>query len=70
MILFLVVGVLFVTLAGVFGFESALLTAGFIGLILALLFAYIGVINYWIVGAFVGVTLVTIIYVIWSNRYD
>lgn len=64
--------VLFVTLAMMpqVGWEGAILSAGFVGIILSLLFVYMGVMNFTIAGIFVGAILVAMIYVIWSNRYD
>lgn len=70
MINFLVFAVLFITLSTAFGWESAMLSAGFVGIILSLLFVYMGVMNIWIAGFFVGLITVGIIYVIWSNKYD
>lgn len=67
---FLVFLVLFVSLAGAFGWESALLSSGFIAVILSLLFVYMGVMSWTIAGIFVGGLLLMIMYVIWSNRYD
>jgi len=69
-ILFLVISVLFITLAGPFGWEVGLLATGFIGIILSILFVYMGVMAWNIAGLFVGGLIVMIMYVIWSNRYD
>lgn len=66
----LVFGVLFITLTGMFGWESAILSSGFIAIVLSLLFAYMGVMAWSTVGIFVGLIVVMIMYVIWSNRYD
>ena len=67
---FLVFMVLFVTLAGAFGWEAGILSAGFIGIVLSLLFSYMGVLSWVYTSIFVGVILFMIMYVIWSNRYD
>jgi len=67
---FLVIAVLFITLAGPFGWEVAILSSGFIGIILSVLFVYMGVMAWNVAGIFVGVLIVVIMYVIWSNRYD
>jgi len=69
MIDFLVFTVLFVTLSTQFGWESALLSSGFIGIILSLFFAYMGVMNWWITSFFVGTLLIMILYTTW-NRND
>jgi len=67
---FLVTTVIFLTLAGPFGWEAAIMSAGFIGIILSLLFAYMGVMAWSVTGIYVGGLIVMIAYVIWSNRYD
>ena len=66
----LVFFVLFITLAGAFGWEAGLLGAGFIGLILTLLFAYMGVVSWIFTGIFTGAIVIIIAYIIYSNRYD
>jgi len=70
MIDFLVFIVLLITLSGTYGWESAMLSSGFITIILSLLFAYMGIMNWTITGAFVGLLLIMIIYIMWSNKYD
>lgn len=67
---FLVCLVLFITLSSSFGWESALLSSAFIGLLLSVLFAYIGVVPFWIVGFFVASIVLTILYIVLSSRYD
>jgi len=62
--------VLLITLSGAFGWEAGFLTAGFVGIILSLLFSYMGVMSWWLTGFFVGIILVIISYIIWSNRND
>lgn len=59
---------LFISLAGIFPWESAFLSAGFVGIILSLLLAYAGVLNYTFTGIFVGVIIVMMMYIAWSNR--
>jgi len=66
----LVFFVLLITLSGSFGWEAGFLTAGFVGIILSLLFSYMGVMSWWLTGFFVGIILVMIAYIIWSNRSD
>ena len=62
--------ILFITLAGPFGWEGALLSAGFIGLLMSIFLVYLGLVAWWVVGAFIGMLLLMFIYIIWSNRYD
>lgn len=67
---FLVFAVLFVTLSVGFGWEIALLGAGFVGLVLALMFSYMGVMSWAFTSMYVGALIVMIFYIIWSNKYD
>ena len=62
--------ILVITMGGGFGIWAGILSATFVSLVLALLLAYMELVPWWIVGGFVGVLLATIMYVIWSNRYD
>lgn len=62
--------VLFITLAGAFGWEAAIMSSGFIGIVLSLLFVYMGVMSMTTAGIYVGLLLMMIAYVIWSNKYD
>lgn len=66
----LVIGILFVSLTIGFGWESALLVSSFIGFMLSVLFLYMGLVSYTVVGFFVGAIILTIMYIIWSSRYD
>jgi hypothetical protein len=66
----LVFAVLFITLAATFGWESAMLSAGFITMILSILFVYMGVMSMAVAGIFVGAIIVTIMVLVWANRYD
>ncbi len=60
--------VLLITLTGTFGWEAGILSAGFIGLILTLLFAYMNVLNWTFTGFFIGAIVVMIAYTTWSSR--
>ena len=62
--------VLFITMAGTFGWEAGILSAGFIGIIMTLLLAYLNLVAYGTAGIFIGIVVIVMIYVIWSNRYD
>jgi len=62
--------VLLITLAGGFGFEAGILSAGFISILVTLLLAYLNLVSFATVGWFVGLVVLMMIYVIWSNRYD
>ena len=70
MIDFLVFVVLFITLTTQFGWESAIMSSGFIAMILTILFVYMGVMNMTIAGIFVGGLVAIIIYIMWSNKWD
>lgn len=62
--------VLFITLSSTFGWESAILSSGFIAMILSILFVYMGVMPFWIAGFFVALIVIMILYIILSSRYD
>ena len=62
--------IIFITLAGPFGWEGALLSASFVGLLMSVFLVYLNLIAFWIVGVFIGILLFMFIYIIWSNRYD
>jgi hypothetical protein len=59
---------MFISLAIIYGWEVAILSAGFVGIILSLLFVYMGVLNYMFAGIFVGLLVVMMMYTAWSNR--
>jgi inner membrane protein involved in colicin E2 resistance len=65
---FLVFFVLMITFASSFGWEAALLSSSFIGLILSLLFLYMGVSAYWVSGVFVGVIIVTLMLKVFTRN--
>lgn len=67
---FLVFFILFITMANAFGWESAMLSAGFISMILTILFVYMGVMPFWIAGFFIAIIIIFILYIVLSNRYD
>lgn len=62
-------GVFFLALLiiSLWGFEVALLASSFIGLILGILLAYIGLIAWGWVLVFVGLILISILYIIWTT---
>jgi len=62
--------VIFITLAGGFGWEAGLLSASFVGLLMTIFLVYLDLVSFWILGVFVALLLLMFIYVIWSNRYD
>lgn len=65
---FMVFFVLFVTLASVMEWEVAMMVSSFIGFVLGLLFAYIGVESWTWVGVFVGLMVVSILYRVYSRN--
>jgi hypothetical protein len=67
---FLVFMILFITLAGQFGWQSAFLSAGFIGLVLSILFLYMGVIPFFVCGIFVASIIIIGLIIVLSNKYD
>lgn len=62
--------VMLVTLSSFMIAEGALLAAAFIAFLAALLLLYMGLISFTTLGIFVGIIILDIIYIIWSNRYD
>lgn len=62
--------VLFITLAGTFAWEGAIMSAGFIGLLISIFLVYLGLASFWIVGMFMAIILLVFIYIIWGNKYD
>jgi len=50
-----------------YGFEVALLVSSFIGLIIALLLVYSGLIAWYHIVTFVGIILFMFLYIIWSG---
>lgn len=53
-----------------FGIEVSFIGACFIALIIAFFLAYMSLVAWWFVGIWAGLTLFSIIYIMWSNRYD
>lgn len=67
----MVILILFITIAATVGsWEVAILSAGFIGILLSILLVYLGLIDMMFTGVFIGAIIITIMIVIWSNRYD
>lgn len=60
--------VMFISLSVIYGWEAAIISSGFVGIILSLLFAYMGVLNYTFAGIFVGIIVVMMMYVAWSKK--
>lgn len=52
----------------VFGFETAILVASFLGLVIALMMAYAGLIAWSYVLIFVGTLIFMFFYIIWSSQ--
>jgi len=69
-IVFMIFMIVFITLTGAFGFESALLVSAFISFVLALLLNYAGLVSWYVVGFPVGLIIAVIMYIMWSNKYD
>jgi len=67
---FMIFMVLFITMAGTFGWEAGLLSAGFIGILMTVFLAYMHLVSFTFLGYFIGIITIIIIYVIWSNRFD
>lgn len=62
--------VILLTLAGSFGWEAGLLVASFVGILLSIIFVYMGLIAIQYVGIYVGIVILLILYIMWSNKYD
>ena len=60
--------VLLITLSGIFPWEAALLSASFVALILAFLLSYLELVAWWVVGLFLAIILIMIMYIMWSKR--
>jgi hypothetical protein len=70
-ILMLVFFVLSLTLTALVGsWEVAILASAFISMVIAILLLYMGLTSMTFVGIFVGIIIATIMYLIWSNKYD
>jgi hypothetical protein len=67
---FMIFMVIFITLSGTAGWEAAILSGGFIGLLISIFLVYLGLQSVNILGMYVGILVVIIIYIMWSNRYD
>ena len=62
--------IIFITLAGQFGWEAGLLSASFIGILMSLFLVYLGLLSLWVLGVFIALIIIMFIYIMWSNRYD
>ena len=62
--------IIFITLAGQFGWEGALISASFVGLLMTIFLVYLELVSFWVLGVFIATLLMMFIYIIWSNRYD
>lgn len=69
-IFFMVFMVLVASLSAYIVPEGALLAASFIGFLLSMLLAYLGLISFKIVGGMIALIVISVMYIIWSNRYD
>ena len=59
-----------ISMIAIVSWEQALLASAFLGLLISLVLTYAGLTGYWVMGTFVGIILLTIMYIIWSNKYD
>jgi hypothetical protein len=62
--------VLFITISIGAGWEAGILSAGFIGIMMTIFLAYLHLVAFNTAGWFIGIIVIIMIYVIWSNRYD
>ena len=62
--------IMMISLAGVFGWEAGILSASFTALVVAIFLTYAGLTPIWLIGAFVGIIISIIAFIIYSNRYD
>ena len=62
--------ILFISLAGTFGWEAGILSAGFVGILMTLFLAYMHLVAFSFAGYFIAIICIMMIYVIWSNKYD
>lgn len=62
--------IVFITLALQFGWEAGILSASFVGLLISIFLVYLDLVSLWIIGVFVGIILLTFIYIMWSNKFD
>jgi len=62
--------IVFITLAGTAGWEAAILSASFVGLLISIFLVYLNLLSFWILGSYIAIILIMFIYIIWSNRYD
>ena len=60
--------ILIMVMIGGYGFEIALLTASFLGLILALVMVYAGLVSWIFALEFTGIILFLFLYIIWSGK--
>jgi hypothetical protein len=59
--------IFFITFATSFGWEVALLSAAFISFVIGLLFVYMGVMAWWILGVWLGLIIIGIMYKAWKS---
>lgn len=62
--------VVLITLSSFMIAEGALLASAFITFLVAILLLYNGLISFGTLGVFIGMIVLMIMYIIWSNRYD
>lgn len=62
--------IIFITLAGTFGWEAGILAASFVGLLMTVFLVYLGLVSFQILGIFIAILLFMFIYIIWSSKYD
>ena len=62
--------ILFITLSTSFRWEAGILASAFVAFLISIFLVYLNLISFWIVGVFVALLLFTLIYIMWSNKYD
>ena len=59
--------VLFISL-NQYGWEAALMSSAFFGLIISIFLVYMNLVAWWISGMFIGIILLMFMYLAWSSR--
>lgn len=68
--IYMLFGIMLITLTGSFGWEAGLLASAFFGLVLSIMGLYLGLVGIATIGTFVAMIILMIIYITWANKYD
>ena len=60
--------IIFISLAGTFGFEAGLMTGAFVAMMMGFMLVYMDLMSINLLGIFIGILVVMIMYIMWNRQ--